>query len=491
MQGTATKATRTAAVLAALVLWPGLAAAQPLRALVPVPSNADATVTATIETVSPELRIGSLTTICFQASRAGFVSVWNIATSGAAGLVYPNALGAAAATRIEGARRTCVGTAQDPFRFRVDGPPGTEDLYLLWTARAELQPAGPGYADASALSAAVASAVAGAERDEWANAKTTYDIVPALGAVSPALPTPLAAGSVVPGPAAPGPAAPSSAVAPASRGRVLVLALGANVGRLVKTNQDAVLFARTVVEMFGVARGDVRVIGNGTKADFRGGMEWLRRAATPQDLVFIYFSGHGGRIRDPSRTSSDGYDEYLVPYDFEVKRPQSLRDAVFSQELAGWINALPTDNVIVVADACHSAGVYRSIEGDVLGARSKLFVPAPDADLTLPASLAPPLAPPLAHALAPGATRAAGGAGRITAKGLLLAAAQREQSALETGDGALFTMALLQEMRAARGGTLADTFQRASDLSRARSRGRQTPTAVGPIGLADQVTFTR
>ncbi len=470
------------------------ASAQPptTRAIVPIPYNDSAPVAVTLTAGSGELRIGSTVTICFEASRPGFVTVWNVATTGAAARVYPNAHQSAqsrdwTAMKVDGARRACVGTTSDPFRFRVDGPPGTEDLYLLWTARPDLQPGRPDFADSQALAAEITRKVDGAATHEWTAVKTTYDIVPSTGAAPPPLPPTNGPSTIAPPPAPPPqpqqqtqtpPPSPAPSPAPAPRrNRIFVLSLGANVGELVKPNQDATLFAKTITEMFDVPRTDVRLVANARKADFRAGLQWLRTSAAPHDMVFIYFSGHGGRVRDPTGTSDDGYDEFLVPYDFEGKRPQSLKDAVFSQELAGWINAIPTDNIIVVADACHSAGVYRSIEGGVLGARSKLFTLPPDADLTREEAPAAP------------ATRAAGGAGRIKAKGLLLAAARRDQSALEASDGSIFTMALLREMRTARGGTLADTFARATELSRARSNNRQTPTAVGPIDVARLVEF--
>ena len=450
---------------------------QPTRVITPVPFNAGSPVTVSLSAGSGELRIGDMTTICFEASRAGFVTVWNIATTGAVARVYPNALqGSAASTmRVDGGRRACVGTDADPFRFRVDGPAGTEDLYLLWTARAELQPVRPGYATAGALAEDVTRVIGGAGAAEWANAKTTYDIVAASGPA--AGPAPVMPAPVMPAPVTPAPGPQASVVPSRLSRKVFVLALGANVGQLVKSNQDAALFARGVMERFNVPKEGVRLVANATKADFRAGMAWLRGAAQADDLVFIYFSGHGGRVRDPTRTSDDGYDEFLVPYDFETHRPASLRDAVFSQELAGWINALPTDNVITVADACHSAGVYRSIEGDVLGARSKLYVLPDDADLT--------------RAAPEGGTRAAGGTGRVRAKGLLLAAARRDQAALEMADGSVFTMALLAELRSARAGSLAEGFERAAERSRVRSRGRQSPTAVGPLDAARLLTFSQ
>jgi metacaspase-1 len=35
------------------------------------------------------------------------------------------------------------------------------------------------------------------------------------------------------------------------------------------------------------------------------------------DVVFIHYSGHGGRVRDTSGDEEDGYDETLIPVDFK------------------------------------------------------------------------------------------------------------------------------------------------------------------------------
>ena len=35
------------------------------------------------------------------------------------------------------------------------------------------------------------------------------------------------------------------------------------------------------------------------------------------DVVFIHYSGHGGRVRDTSGDEADGYDETLIPVDFK------------------------------------------------------------------------------------------------------------------------------------------------------------------------------
>lgn len=474
------------------VLLAGSAVAQ-TRQIVPVPFNDSPPAEVAVSLSPKELRIGAMAAICFSASRAGYVTLWNIATNATVTRVFPNSYSQAdqqdrAAMKVEPTRAACVGAGGDSFRFRVDGPAGTEDLYLLWTARPELQPRGASFDDAASFVAALRR-VGESGKTEWAVAKTTYDIVPPAGATPPPLPPRQGTSEVEtprPPPSRPQqqaqqqPQQPQTQPGEASQGRVLVLSMGANVDKLTKSNQDATMFARVIAETFNVAEADGKLIPNATKADFREGMEWLRGKARPQDMVFIYFSGHGAQVQDPTRTSSDGLDELLIPYDFETKHPGSLRDGVFSQEFARWVNALGTRNVIAVLDTCHSGGLYRSIEGDVLGARSKAYKLPGDTDLTRPADLNP----------AP-ATRSAGGSGRVAANGTLMAAAKRDQSALEGPQGSFFTLALLRELRTSASGTFADTFERAAEATRSVTQGRQNPVSVGPMDTARLITFSR
>ena len=35
------------------------------------------------------------------------------------------------------------------------------------------------------------------------------------------------------------------------------------------------------------------------------------------DVVFVHYSGHGGRVRDVSGDEEDGYDSTLIPVDFK------------------------------------------------------------------------------------------------------------------------------------------------------------------------------
>ena len=441
------------------------------RQIVPVPYNDAAPATVSVSMDQKEPRISSTVAICFNASRAGYATLWNISTRGDVTRIYPNSFSPdAGASRIDANHRYCAGVAGDPFRFRVDGPPGTEDLYLFWTTRPALQPADASYQSAAALVAGMQK-VAGASSTEWASAKLTYDIVPATGPTPPVLPPQQVTGDTTP-PEAP-PHAPADTPS-GERPKVFILAMGANVGQLAKTNQDAGLFTKAVTGLFDVPPEHIHLLANATHADFFAGMQWLADRARPQDFIFIYFSGHGGRFK--SSTSDDGWDEFLVPYDFDTPGtdPKKL---IFAQQFATWINELPSKNVISVMDACYSAGVYRSIEADTLGARNKFMIfPNPGDDPVQTASTRP-------------MTRAAGGTNRVKANGVLLAAAHRDQSALEGSGGGFFTVALTHEMMSKTGGTLADVFTRAAADTEEMTHNRQTPEAVGNLETARHIKF--
>jgi hypothetical protein len=452
------------------------------RKITPVPFNDGAAVEVSVSIDPGDLRIGSTTPICFQSQRPGYATLWNIATDGSVGRVFPNAYQRGSdggpSMRVDGGKSVCAGTGGDAFRFRIDGPAGTEDLYLLWTVQPELQPQADGFTSADQFAAAL-KGVATARAQDWAVAKTTYDIVPAGGALPPSLPmapTP-ASPALPPLPQAVAPAPDFASVPPAaaqSAPRVFVLAMGANVDKLTKPNQDATLFTQVIAARLPVADRDQRLLKNTTNADFRSGMDWLRDSASPRDFVFIYFSGHGARPKDPTGTSVDGFDQVLIPYDFETKLPGYSKKAIWSQEFAAMINRIPTAHVIAVIDSCFSGGVFRSIEGGELGARNRFWKIPSDIQLE--------------HEYA--GTRAIGGTGRIAAKGLLFAAASPDQSALENSRGGVFTMAFLRQIAAATDGNFADAFKRASDLTRTQTQNRQTPSTVGDMEQARLITFS-
>jgi len=78
----------------------------------------------------------------------------------------------------------------------------------------------------------------------------------------------------------------------------------------------------------------------------------LPRRAGEQDMVYIYYAGHGSPLMDPKSRSRDGMEKYLVPTDAEL---DDLRATGISmdeiQKFFGWIES---KQVMFFIDACYS-----------------------------------------------------------------------------------------------------------------------------------------
>jgi hypothetical protein len=86
--------------------------------------------------------------------------------------------------------------------------------------------------------------------------------------------------------------------------------------------------------------------------------EWLPSVVKPGDLVLFYYSGHGSQIWDQDGDEDDGLDETICPTD--VLRGSSRMD-IRDDQLGGWVADLPTNNVTVILDSCHSGTATRSV----------------------------------------------------------------------------------------------------------------------------------
>jgi len=98
-----------------------------------------------------------------------------------------------------------------------------------------------------------------------------------------------------------------------------------------------------------------------TLSKIRAGLDWLYRMAHPEDLVFVYFAGHGFQSEDDDGDETDGVDEFLVPYDVDTqaRSATALRDDEFGK----FLDDIESNHVMVVFDSCHSGGQSRSLSG--------------------------------------------------------------------------------------------------------------------------------
>jgi len=113
-----------------------------------------------------------------------------------------------------------------------------------------------------------------------------------------------------------------------------------------------------LIGVYGFERNNMRVLtddkrsvnGVPTRANIIDGMRWLVANSQPGDILFFHFSGHGGQAEDPTYMEEDGYDETLLPTDFQIAG-QIVDDEVFDIMCA----PLPSGaKLTAVLDCCHS-----------------------------------------------------------------------------------------------------------------------------------------
>jgi hypothetical protein len=97
--------------------------------------------------------------------------------------------------------------------------------------------------------------------------------------------------------------------------------------------------------------GQVRLLldQSATRSGIYEQISWISRRASSNDVVYIFFAGHG--------VLDDSQEAYFMPYDADPSDPYALgiRADSFLQELRHRITA---KQVVFFIDACHAAAVY-------------------------------------------------------------------------------------------------------------------------------------
>jgi hypothetical protein len=197
--------------------------------------------------------------------------------------------------------------------------------------------------------------------------------------------------------------------------------------------------AQQLAARLGVSSSDMKLVmdENATINGMRQAMQWAAKGVSADDTVLIYVSSHGSQVADNNSDEQDGYDETLY-----------LHDGHFTDDEFGQlIKAIPSQNVLVFVDACHSGTVTKSVWsslGNIFNAKRGV------------SKFVKPTSSPAAHGLAHNTVHKAfgvEGTGESAAGDnyLLLAAAQDSQQSIATPDGSLFTKALLDTFEKRRG----------------------------------------
>jgi metacaspase-1 len=89
-------------------------------------------------------------------------------------------------------------------------------------------------------------------------------------------------------------------------------------------------------------------------------MDWL--VSEPGCSLFLHYSGHGGQVPDPTGERSSGYEDTIVPSDYQ--RFGQIDSGMLHRRLV--TNLAPYSSLFVVFDCCHSGSalelpwVYRT-----------------------------------------------------------------------------------------------------------------------------------
>jgi uncharacterized caspase-like protein len=89
-----------------------------------------------------------------------------------------------------------------------------------------------------------------------------------------------------------------------------------------------------------------------TAKEIRKALGTMYRRANENDLVFIYFAGHGSPVIDREGRSSDGIEKYLLPADAEMEHLYAT--GIPMEEIQKFFGLIQSKQVVFFIDSCYS-----------------------------------------------------------------------------------------------------------------------------------------
>jgi uncharacterized caspase-like protein len=128
-----------------------------------------------------------------------------------------------------------------------------------------------------------------------------------------------------------------------------------NTRRLKWAVNDARAFYRHLVEVIQIPHENVTLLLNqeASLSRLRSSLgTHLKKMAGKEDMVIIYFAGHGATEKDVLSPDGDGLEKYLLPYDVD---PQDLyASALPMREISHIFYRIQSQRIIFIADSCYS-----------------------------------------------------------------------------------------------------------------------------------------
>lgn len=130
-------------------------------------------------------------------------------------------------------------------------------------------------------------------------------------------------------------------------------------GELSGCHNDVHNVAKYLMEVQGFRKENVTILmddghhKNPSKSAIRSAYKRVVSESQEGDVVFCHYSGHGGRLPDDNGDEEDGYDETLIPVDFQ--RNGQIRDDELLKIL---VHPMPAGvTMTCLMDCCHSGTV--------------------------------------------------------------------------------------------------------------------------------------
>lgn len=90
-----------------------------------------------------------------------------------------------------------------------------------------------------------------------------------------------------------------------------------------------------------------------TKENILKGLQWLIQGSRAGDVLFLHFSGHGSQEKDLSGIEVDGFNETILPCDYETEG-MITDDIIWSAIVYPLLDGV---KLVTVMDSCHSGTV--------------------------------------------------------------------------------------------------------------------------------------
>jgi len=128
-----------------------------------------------------------------------------------------------------------------------------------------------------------------------------------------------------------------------------------NIRKLKYAVNDATSFYNLLVDTVSIPRENITLL-----TDREAGLTNLRSTlgtklkgkAGKEDMVIIFFAGHGATEKDSMSLDGDGLEKYILPYDADLKDLYST--ALPMREISHIFRRIRSERLIFIADSCYS-----------------------------------------------------------------------------------------------------------------------------------------